>query len=476
MHTEKVYPNGIDANSGDYLVHPMSLEELVNLAGGVQQEDWISRWFNQIRKVLTRPFLGLPYDVDPLKISQAGWAIVFQQDADPELVDALEPLIALRRKKVPPDRLKILDYRQGETVLDWLKRHQTAPGTVDPKKVPYFVLLVGDATEVPFDFQCLLDVEYAVGRLAFDHIYQYENYVESIITYETASPVLNSREAVIWGTHHLGDGFTELSTKYLTSPLCKGIGDEPPLGTKEAFKLHCFTGTNATKENLLAILGDKEDGKSPAILFTSSHGIGWSKEYPQEQRSNQGALLCQNWTGLGSINSNHYLTAAEIPDDARVQGMVAFIVACYGAGVPAFDAFLQERKTGPVAIADKPFVSAIPQRLLSHPNGAALAVIGHVERLWSMSFVPPGLPSQLIPFRNFFGRVMSGEPIGHAMIDFNKRYAVLAAELLKDLDETQPEPKPSEEELAWKWIERTDAQNYIVLGDPAARIRVKDLT
>jgi hypothetical protein len=70
---------------------------------------------------------------------------------------------------------------------------------------------------------------------------------------------------------------------------------------------------------------------------------------------------------------------------------------------------------------------------------------------------------------------MSGEPIGHAMSDFNKRYAVLAAELLKDLDETQPDPKPSDEALVWKWIERTDAQNFVVLGDPAVHIRVNDL-
>jgi len=151
------------------------------------------------------------------------------------------------------------------------------------------------------------------------------------------------------------------------------------------------------------------------------------------------------------------------------------MVACYAAGVPQHDAFLADREQGPLAIAEQPFISALPQRLLSHARGGALAVVGHIERIWTFSFVPPELSSQLTPFRNFFGRVMLGQPVGHAMTDFNLRYAVLAADLLKDLDETQAGPKPGDAELVWKWIQRTDAQNFIVLGDPAARIRVTDL-
>jgi len=293
--------------------------------------------------------------------------------------------------------------------------------------------------------------------------------------------VANARKAVVWGTHHPKDGFTDQSTAYLTTPLCKGHNSEPVIGAKQAFSLSTFLEKEATKANLLSVLHGKDDNKSPAILFTASHGMGSAPGHPR-QKETQGALLCQDWTGPGSINPSHYLTAAEIPDDAEIHGMVMLIVACYGAGVPVFDPFLYEeigpvhRKLGPLPIANKPFIAALPQRLLSHPNGGALAVVGHIERLWTMSFRPFGITSQLIPFRNFFGRVMSGEPVGHAMSDFNKRYAVLAAELLTNLDDTQPDPKPSDEELAWKWIERTDAQNFVVLGDPAAHIRVRDLS
>ena len=172
----------------------------------------------------------------------------------------------------------------------------------------------------------------------------------------------------------------------------------------------------------------------------------------------------------------HYLTAAEVEDGASVGGVIAFLFACYGAGTPRTDAFLTDRGRGPVEIASAPFVAALPQRLLTHPNGSALAVIGHVERAWGYSIKPTGAGTQIAPFREFLARVLSGEPVGHATKNFSERYAVLSTALASLLDEASGEQKPSPQEIAATWVERNDAQNYVVLGDPAVRLRTDLLT
>ena len=38
--------------------------------------------------------------------------------------------------------------------------------------------------------------------------------------------------------------------------------------------------------------------------------------------------------------------------------------------------------------------------------------------------------------------------------------------------ETSPDAKPSPQEIAATWVERNDAQNYVLLGDPAVRLRL----
>jgi hypothetical protein len=129
-----------------------------------------------------------------------------------------------------------------------------------------------------------------------------------------------------------------------------------------------------------------------------------------------------------------------------------------------------------VEVAPAPFVAALPQRLLAHPDGPALAVVGHVERAWGYSIKPTGAGSQIFPFREFLKRVLSGEPVGHAMVNFAKRYAVLSAALASLLDEASGDAKPSPQEIAATWAERNDAQNYVVLGDPAVRVRSDLLT
>ena len=63
-------------------------------------------------------------------------------------------------------------------------------------------------------------------------------------------------------------------------------------------------------------------------------------------------------------------------------------------------------------------MAALPQRLLTHPKGGALAVIAHVDRAWGYSIQAPKMAgAQITPFRSSLGSIMIGDPVGHAVKD-----------------------------------------------------------
>jgi hypothetical protein len=475
---ERIYLNGINALTGEYLAPPLTAAAAAALARGAPPAAERTNWFRRLLQRFSGRFSGLPMDVSPTDLAQAGWAVVFAPGTPEAVRKALQPLVEHRGRQVPPDRFKVLEYRAGESREQWLGRHRAHSADVEPTVVPYYVLLIGGPDAIPFEFQYLLDIDYAVGRLAFERPEDYGRYAEAVVAYETGPAVPNGREVVYWGTRHAGDAATQLSADRLITPLAEG---EPASGTAPAkpavasrwnYRSRCLKGATATKANLLELLHARGQ-PAPALLFTASHGMGgWPKGDPRQRQAN-GALLCQDWAGFGTVRAEHYLTAAEIEADARPLGLVAFLFACYGAGTPQYDNFLHDRAQGPAAIADAAFVAALPQRLLA---GGALAVVGHVERAWGYSIQPRGVGAQLLPFCNLIGRVLAGEPVGHATQDFSQRYATASAELLNKVDPALPSARrPADLDLARTWVERNDAQNYVLLGDPAVRLRVGEL-
>jgi hypothetical protein len=478
MRDSQIYINGINAQTGEYLTPPLTISEAAALARATPPAQNQVSWFQRLENLFKGWFLGLPLDVDPTDLTQAGWSVVVPADTSDAVKRAIRPLIEHRRRQVPPDRHRVLDYIHGESREQWLGRYGAYGSNVEPTVIPYYVLLIGGPELIPFEFQYELDIDYAVGRIAFDAPEDYGRYAEAVIGYEQDAAVPNGREVVYWGTRHEGDPATELSSKYLITPLAEGEGVEgrsrgtPAVGAKWKFRSRCLKGYDATKANLLEVLHARRHS-TPALLFTASHGMGgWPKGDPRQRLAN-GAILCQDWAGFGRIHPEYYLTAAEIEPDARLQGLVAFVFACYGAGTPRYDNFLRDLNRGPVEIANVPFVAALPQKLLA---GGSLAVVGHVERAWSYSIQPPSVGPQLLPFRNLIGRILAGEPVGHSTRDFSERYATASVTLARKLNPALPEAKPpTDADLVWTWVERNDAQNYVVLGDPAVRLRVNDL-
>jgi len=113
--------------------------------------------------------------------------------------------------------------------------------------------------------------------------------------------------------------------------------------------------------------------------------------------------------------------------------------------------------------------------MLSHPGGGALAVLAHIERAWAYSFQGQRKSPQIQGFRDVIGRLLRGERIGQATDAFNMRWAALSTEL-SDAQAKRPEgAEISLNYLANLWVSRDDARNYMILGDPAVRLRVNDM-
>jgi hypothetical protein len=468
---DMVYFNGIDADTGTYAVPPMSIQALARCVRAGPELETQKRPMRAGLETFA-PVFGK----DLTAVGEVGWGVIFHADTAQAVRDALAPLIEHRRKQAG-ELLKVLDYKKGEQLRDWYIRHQIGFGTLEVTAVPYYLLLVGSPAEIPFEFQYLLGLEYAVGRLAFDTPDDYARYANSIASYETVPSVANTKQIVYWGTRHLGDPATNLSASQLIEPLANGIPSaqgylKKPVQTAVGYSQKLYLGDEATRQTLLSTLhGDKP----PAVMFTASHGMSLKSGRPAQSTDN-GGLLCQEWPGFGTVKREHYLTGADVADDANVSGMVAFIFACFGGGTPDTDQFLMDLSQAGKAppLAPQPFVAALPRRLLAHPRGSALAVIAHVDRAWGFSIKPPKINEpQIGPFYNGLGWVMDGSPIGHVIAQqFGQRYSALAAVLLNAISPTAlAGTQPSDRDLVNYWLECNDARNYVVLGDPAARIR-----
>src|SRR3954463_7334635 len=99
MTDELVYANGIDATTGGYLLPPLPPSGIAELA---RREEIDPRLLRALTKATAASddHLGLPFDVDPANVAQAGWGVVFGADEDPQVKAALAPLLALRTSQV----------------------------------------------------------------------------------------------------------------------------------------------------------------------------------------------------------------------------------------------------------------------------------------------------------------------------------------------------------------------------------------
>jgi hypothetical protein len=481
--------NGIDGSTGRYLTPALTTAQIAALAmGSGPGAAELRELRDKARLAVELPF-PMIHGADADDLAQAGWAVVFPDVApksaearrQAEIHEALAPLLALRRaqaSRVRPQRYRACmngdtgahGYRRGESKQQYLARLGAGPGPVNPDKVPYYLLLVGSPEQIPYRVQYQLDVQHAVGRLYFDTVDEYARYARGVVDAETGV-VTRARRTSFFGVANADDPATQLSLAYLVEPLASAAQDR---FAGRGWDVQRVLAGAATRARLGDLLRD-----APAFLFSACHGMGFPGG-DARQLALQGALLCQDWEGpRGRLARDHYFAGEDIDHRADLRGVIAMCFACFGLGTPARDDFDRHGpRHGQVqAIASRDFVARLPQRMLANPGGGALAVIGHVDRAWSSSFLWIDAQGQrqtqahVDVFESAIAGILDGERVGHALEHFNLRYAELSSDLSMRIEEMQyGDATPDQDELAQLWIFRNDARNYALAGDPAVRL------
>ena len=476
-----LYFNGIHLTTGEYLTTPMTMDAFADLlqnrpmpveAPAVQRRAAAAAAGAAVTGVpAVRTRVPAP-KFDPAKLEQAGWGVIFAQNTDPAVYDALRPLLKLRKEqasRLSPQRYK--EYRgrdawqKREKAEDFLKRHGVTPGPVNPDQVPYYLLLVADPEAIIYTGQFSLDEQRAVGRIHFKTPEEYANYVQSVIAAESGARVVPRRAVVFAPTN---DPATQVSCSELAIPLLTKLKAKRP-----KWRLDGVTADQATKARLRQLLSG---GDPAALVLTASHG-GFAECADPLQLKRQGALICQGYDrskiGKASYNpAKFYLSGENIANRARIPPMITFHFACFGAGTPLFDQF--PFRDGPQPpdpdaprLAPAAFVAYLPQRLLGHPNGGALASIGHVERAWGFTFLSQHADDTAI-FENALTEIMDGCPVGHAMQMFGERFSQLNTAIARA--QAQAPRKRNNANYLALWTACKDARNYVIVGDPAVRL------
>lgn len=483
---DELFSNGLNARTGSYLLQPLPPLVVAKIARGEPLDPEEIRDLRLRRdNDRNRSFTHGADDLEE-KIEDVGWGVLFPfaRPGSPAarrqaaILDALKPLIDLRREQASAtseQRFRVFTgkeaWRPSDTKRKWLERHGVSFGPPVPEKVPYYLLIVAGPDEVDFRPQHLLDIQYAVGRLHFETVAEYAYYAQSVVAAEKGKGLALPRTMGFFGARSEDDPSTMLSAEHLVEPLAAWATEK-----HADWVVHTATREAATKETLTSWLGA---GKTPSLLFTASHGMAFPKG-DILQRPHQGALLCSDWPGPSQwdreIPQDFYLAGDDLGADARLHGLIAFNFACFGAGTPEHDSFVKQAfKDQPSALADAPFVSALPQSMLAHPGGGALAVVGHVDRAWGYSFLGgrsrDGQIPQLQVFKDSLEHLLKGRPVGFAVDTFNRRYAETAADLTAAIEDAEYE-EPDPLELAELWTTQNDARGYIILGDPAVRLMV----
>ena len=433
---------------------------------------------------------------NPNNLSQTGWAILFSSDADPAIKQQLKPLLDLRQRQVLrraiPGRLPLFRIFEGDepntggvllnpdgtpqTALQWTHQHGASlTSPVVPSIVPYYVLIVGSPERIPFSFQQDLKSQWLVGRLYFDDIEDYGRYAAHVVAQEpdpatpdVDPPVPPTQAARLdhqQPRRRRDHGARQRAHRQLPGHRRPGAVDpRQRLGLCPPICLCAPTRPRPGSGTFSAALAARSPCSSPARTARRRRRPSPTTMPPTSAAPRERSSPRRGCPG-SAVTDDCFFRADDIPDTNILPGMMVFLFACFSAELPRHRQLPRQRgRRSPIAVAKAPFISKLAQALLSH---GALAVIGHIDRAYKYGFVDTSGTSQVQAFRTPLEVLMQGQ---------QRR----SRRRLLQLDRRTRCRSPSKGQaglsprlpLVRMHIACDDARNYIVLGDPATRLRV----
>ena len=307
--TELLELNGIDVSTGTYATSPVSVSAL---AAALRGNSAAPPDANDLRRrhLASEPHFGLAYGYHADDLASAGWGLVVAETISMEIMDALAPLLQLRKDEAG-EVFQVLALRAGESKNDFLARHGTGPSVVDPHVVPYYLLLVGGPEQIPFDVPVPAR-RLVRGRAARpagpDGVRRLRRVRRRGRARRCRAAARRSRRTrlQLFATWHPGDTPTPLSASRLVEPLGSQL--------RRAHRRLGDVGATSARARPSRAWSDLLVGPDgPDVLFTAGHGRSAAPARPPEV---VGALLCQDWPGPlgapGPVDEEHYVARDDL--------------------------------------------------------------------------------------------------------------------------------------------------------------------
>jgi len=408
-------------------------------------------------------------------LEEQGWGVVAPEgERGDRLLELIRDLVVHRERiqRRPVQVFRAPPGLDAAEAIRWKQGVYQSP-KLSPRDRPNYLLILGDLHEVSLDVQQELAGELMIGRLAFRQDEHYSAYAAKVIRWEQALPASPDPRLLLLSVRD-GTHSTEIAFSALVEPCQEEVRKEMERGLFPSVQLETMAAPKL-KEELLSWGAMR----MPSVVVSTSHALtdpirGWDS--PEAQREFQGALLISGHGG-GAFS------AADVVGRVFLPGGVWLMLAAHSAGTPGSDRYgpiLEQSRLDRIQVsthAKVPFVAALPQALLSTPEGP-LAVIGWVSMGLVSVFVDLAKGRRkLSRFLDLLRVVCRGGRVGTAMARFYRDIPALTSEAITLFEREQAMNslnwrQPDEEHRALIQLERHSLRDIILLGDPAARLPI----